>query len=127
MSQITQELVITAANSEMVIIAELHKALSTCERSPVLTVDGVDIALPASLHKVLKRAAEILSQGKGIAMFGLGSRLDQYKAAEVLGIPVQDLMKLTARGEIEHEDLAEGIFFNLAVLLQYRALSEGFW
>lgn len=72
---------------------------------PILLVgtDGEQVPLPAEVHRVIRRAVEVMHEGSAILVSRQGLLLTTQEAAEFLGVSRPTIVRLLEKGAIEFE------------------------
>lgn len=85
-----------------------------------ITVDGHELALPPSMHEVLRQAAHLLASGFAVSIVPIGTNLSTQQAADLLGVSRPHVVKLLESGEIPHTKTGKHRRVLLADVLAYR-------
>jgi excisionase family DNA binding protein len=120
---------IVAPESDRLAIASIERALEreTVPRvAQLISPDGDQIELPASLYAVLSRAAHELSRGRGVAILPVGMELTTQQAAELLNVSRPFLIQMLEHGEVPFHMVGTHRRIRLEDVLAYRrSRSEG--
>ena len=120
---------IVAPESDRSAIASIDRALER-EVPPgvaqLISPDGDQIELPASLYAVLSRAAHELSRGRGVAILPVGMELTTQRAADLLNVSRPFLIQMLEQGEVPFHMVGTHRRIRLEDVLAYRrSRSEG--
>jgi hypothetical protein len=111
-----------APASERAATKRVAKALGTAPTGParLITADGQEIDLPATLLRVLRLSADQLASGRAVLLDSLGGQISPAQAAEILGFPLDYVMKLLDSGELPSERAHDVRLLKLVDVLAYR-------
>lgn len=96
-------------------------------RRALALIDDGRVELPEEIRAIARRAAEILSRGDGLIMGSVGQQITTQRAADILNVSRQHLVKMLEDGEIPHTKVGSHRRVLLAdVLDRKRRRHEGF-
>ena len=95
---------IAAPDSERETLTALDRALKSegGETPALLLSNGEQIALPASLAAILRRATHELARDRAVQLFTVGRELTTQQAADLLNVSRPYLIQLLDEGKIPH-------------------------
>ncbi len=64
--------------------------------------NATDVVIPPALHRLLMEMLEHVGQGDGVNLMSVGELPTTEQAADVLGMPLVELISLLERGDLEH-------------------------
>lgn len=113
---------ITPQDDEQAIIAQLGEALLTEQQPHLMGSDGRPIALPFSVKQALQQIPGYLAQGAHVQVSAIPDELTPQQAADFLHVSRQEILKLSADGELRSKKRGsrQRIPFKVAVAYQQR-------
>lgn len=84
--------------------------------------EGARVELPESVYRVLVRAVDALSQGKGITVALQEPQLTTQQAADLLGVSRPTVIRLIESGDLQAERVDSRRRLTLGDVLAYREL-----
>lgn len=101
-------------------IKQLEDQFQTNKNAKLISAQGEEVELPATLIDILRQVGEALANGRGVSVIPQESKLTTQTAADFLGISRPTLVKLLERGQIPFEKVGRHRRVTLRDLLQYR-------
>ncbi|BBK43503.1 excisionase [Allostella vacuolata] len=103
-------------------IALLLSSAPTAERNPVAVIDaqGERVELPAALAAIIHRAAELVAEGRPVAIMPDDAVLSTQEAADLLNLSRQYLVRLVDAGEIPARKVGRHRRLRLADVLAFK-------
>jgi excisionase family DNA binding protein len=111
-----------APKEERAATEHVARALKAPPTGPVrlVTADGQTIELPATLLHVLRLSADLFAHDRAVLLDSLGPHLSPEQAAEILGFPLDYVMKLLDSGELPSEREGNAQRLLVSDVLEYR-------
>jgi excisionase family DNA binding protein len=99
-ADIVDQETIAATERERAVFAELERLLTAPGQEPRLVVDGQEVPLPASLHRLVTLGVRSLGHGQPVTVIPGDRLLTTQEAANVLRVSRPYLVRLLNRNEI---------------------------
>lgn len=105
---------IAAPDTELTALREIAHLLGESDDAgpKLLTTSGEAVPLPPTLLRIVRHVARQLARDQAVVVESIDNRLTPHQAAEVIGVPIQHVIKLLDDGQLPF--VTEGIIQWLA-------------
>lgn len=115
---------ISLPQSEQREVERLERVLRRGARN-LITRSGEKVKLPAAVYQVLKRAVELMADGKAITLVPENQVLTTQRAADILGMSRPFFIKLLESGAMAHHRVGNQRRVYLRDVLRFAHKREG--
>jgi excisionase family DNA binding protein len=105
-------------------VKDLYRSLLGAEAAVLIGPDQVKHELPESVHRVLVDILSQMQEGKAVAIVPLMQELTTKRAADILGVSRQYLVRLLDEGKIRYHRTGTHRRIYLKDVLEYRDLRD---
>jgi excisionase family DNA binding protein len=110
---------VMAAPNSHAKLAELAEALRPAS-ARLLGSNGVEVALPESVHQLLERIVEMLARGLAVTLVPVDKLLTTQQAADLLNVSRQYLVRLLEDGQLPFSKVGTHRRLKIEDVLKYK-------